>query len=380
MRFSVLFAGLATLAAISGPVRADSRSDLDHCKFVGTISTADQSIASCDRAIQDPTVTGPSRAVAFSNRCGWWWAKKDPDRALPDCNEAIKIDPTYAAAYINRGNIYMNKRDFAHAFDDFNEAIRLNPKSAWAFTERGEVYKARGDLDHAMADFNEAIRLEPNYAAAYFARGDLYKHQGDLDRAATDLNESIRLNPDDARAYFVRGSLSYSRGDNLAALADFNSAIRLDPNNPFTYFNRGVAYFFIGGRSADAEADFKKATELNPADAYAALWLDLVARRNGAPGQLAEAAKKLNMTEWPAPIVRQFLGELTAAQTLAAAADANPKTQVAQTCEANFYSGEFALIKKNKPEALRLLKVASDQCPLGFTESTAAIAELLVKR
>jgi lipoprotein NlpI len=378
MRFSVLFAGLATLVAISSPVRADS--DADQCKFVGTISNADQGIAACDRIIQDAKVTGPSRAIALSNRCGWWWAKKDPDRALPDCTEAIKIDRTYAQAYINRGNAYLNKGDFDRAFADFNDAIRLDPKSAWAYSERGDLYKLRGDFDHAMADFNEAIRLDPNYAIGYFFRGDLYKRQGNYDRAMTDLNESIRLDPNYAKSYFIRGSVSYIKGNNPNALADFNNAIQLDPNDAFAYFSRGVAYFVVGGRTADAQADFKKATELNPEDPYAALWLDLARRRNEAPSQLAEAAKKLDTNVWPAPVIRHFLGELTAAQVLAAAADEDPRKRVAQVCEANFYSAEFALLKKNKPEAQRLFKVASNECPLGFIESTAAIAESLLKR
>ena len=121
MRFSVLLAGLATSLAFSSPVLAES--DLDQCKFVGTISKADQGIAACDRVIQDSKVTGPARAAALSNRCGWWWAKKDPDHALADCNEAIKVTSTYAPAYINRGNAYLSKGDFEHAFVDFNEAI-----------------------------------------------------------------------------------------------------------------------------------------------------------------------------------------------------------------------------------------------------------------
>ena len=36
----------------------------------------------------------------------------------------------------------------------------------------------------------------------------------------------------------------------------------------------------------------------------------------------------------------------------------------AQTCEANFYGGELALLKKNKPEATRMFKPASNDCPL----------------
>jgi lipoprotein NlpI len=381
MRFSVLLAGLATSFAFSSPVLADSQSDLDQCKFVGEISKADQGIAACDRIINDAKVTGPGRAVAFSNRCGWWWAKKDPDRALSDCKEAIRIDSAYAPAYLNRGNAYLNKADYEHAFADFNEAIRLDPKSAWAYSERGDVYRHNGDFGHALADFSEAIRLNPNYAIAYFFRGELYKHMGDFDHAMVDLNESIRFDPNYARAYLVRGSLSYSMGNSPDALPDFDKAIRLDPDDASAYFNRGVAYFLVGGRIADAQADFKKANQLNPQDPYAALWLDLTERRNDVPSHLAETAKQVDKNVWPAPVIRQFLGELNAAQTIAAAADEDPKKRLAQTCEANFYSGEFALLnKKTKPEALRLLKLAAGDCPLGFIESTAAIAELILKR
>ncbi len=378
MRISVLLAGLATSFAFSSPVLADS--DLDQCKFVGTISKADQGIAACDRVIQDSEVTGPARAAALSNRCGWWWAKKDPDHALSDCNEAIKVTSTYAPAYINRGNAYLSKGDFEHAFGDFNEAIRLDPKSAWAYSERGDLYKAKGEFDHALADFNQAIQLDPNYAIAYFFRGDLYKRKGDFTGAMADLNESIRLDPNYAKAYFIRGRLSYIGGNNPGAVADFGKAIRLDPDDASAYFNRGLAYFLVGAHIADAEADFKKANQLNPRDSYIALWLDLTERRNAAASRLAETSKQLDMTAWPAPVIRQFLGELSAAQTIAAAADQDPKKQAAQTCEANFYGGEFALLKKNRQEATRLLKLAAKDCPLEFVESTAAVAELILNR
>ena len=380
MRFSVLLAGLATWFAFSSPVLADSQNDSYQCKFVGEISKADQSIAACDRVISDARVTGSDRAIAFSNRCGWWWAKKDADRALSDCGEAIKADRSYAPAYMNRGNAYLSKADGEHAFSDFNEAIRLDPKSAWAYSQRGDLYKAKGDFDHALADFNEAIRLDPNYAVAFFFRGDLYKRRGDFARAMTDLNESIRLDPNSAKAYLLRGRLSYNGGDNPAAISDFEKAIRLDPDDASAYFNRGVAYFLLGAHVADAEADFKKASQLDPQDPYVALWLDLAERRNEVPSDLKENANKLDMNAWPAPIIRQFLGELTAAQTVAAAADEDPKKRQAQTCEANFYGGELALLKKNKPEATRMFKLASNDCPLSFIESTASIAELILKR
>jgi lipoprotein NlpI len=381
MRFLVLLvaftASLAAPLASTNPALADAQADLDQCKFAGELSKADEGIAACDRAINDSKTTTQDRAAALSSRCGWWWAKSDSDRALSDCNEAIRANRSYAPAYLNRGNVYLSKSDFEHALADFNEALRLDPKNAWAYAERGNLYKNRKDFEHALADLNEAIRLDPGYALAYFSRGDLYKSKGDIAEAMTDMNQTIRLDPNYALAYFTRGRLSYMLGNGPAAIEDFSKAIKLNANEATSYFNRGVAYYVVGGRNADAEADFRKAAEINPRDAYAALWRDLAERRNNAPSHLAEATKQLDMTTWPAPVIRHFLGELTVEQTSGAALDTDPNTKSAQTCEANFYSGEFALLKKNKREAQRLLKLAANTCPPSFVESTAALAELI---
>ena len=377
MRFSVLAPALAAFLILSAPAFADSQADLDRCKFAGELNKADDRISACDQVINNSKISAQDRAGALSNRCGWWWAKKDSDRALTDCNEAIRIYSGNAAAYLHRGNVYLSKSDFDHAFADFNEALRLDPKNAWAYAERGNLYKSRGDFDRALADLNEAIRLDPGYALAHFARGDLYMNKGNIADAMTDMNDTIRLDPNYALAYFIRGRLSYMLGNNPAALEDFSKAIKLDSSEATSYFNRGVAYYVVGGRNPDAIADFKKASELDPKDAYAALWRELAERRNNSPSHLAEAAKQLDMTAWPAPVIHHFLGELDIEQTYGAAFDTDPRIKAAQTCEANFYSGELALLKKDRKEAQRLLKLASDQCPPSFIEFTAALAELI---
>ena len=377
MRFSVLLPALAALSVLFSIDAANAQGTLDQCKFAGQLDKADDGIAACDRAVNDAKTSPQDRASALSSRCGWWWTKKDSDRALKDCNEAIQLNRSLAPAYLNRGNVYLSKSDGDHALADFNEALRLDPKNAWAYAERGNLYKNKGELDHAIEDLNEAIKLDPGYALAYFSRGDVYKSKGDVARAMSDMNDALRLDPNYALAYFVRGRLSYMLGNAPAAVEDFSKAIKLDDSEATTYFNRGVAYYVIGGWNADALADFKKAAELNPKDAYAALWRDLADRRINAPGHLAEAAKQLDMAEWPAPVIRHFLGEINVEQTIAAASHADPQVKAAQTCEANYYSGELALLKKNKKEAQRLLKVAGDTCPPTFIESTAALADLI---
>jgi lipoprotein NlpI len=377
LRFSVFAFALAAVVISSNNASAADQADLDRCKFAGELNRTDEGIAACDRVVGDSKMSPQDRASALSSRCGWWWAKKDSDRALTDCNESVRTYRNLAAAYLNRGNVYLSKSDPEHALADFNEALRLDPKNAWGFAARGNLYKSKGDFDPALTDLDEAIRLDPGYALAFFSRGELYKSKGDVTRAMSDMNDTLRLDPNYAVAYFVRGQLSYLLGNAPAAVEDFGKAIKLDPNEATTYFNRGVAYYVLGGRNPDAIADFNKAAELSPTDAYTALWRDLAERRNNSPTHLAEAAKKLDMTVWPAPVIRHFLGQSNIEQTYGAAFDTDPKTKAAQTCEANFYSGELALLTRNRTEAQRLLKLAADQCPPSFIESTAAVAEVI---
>lgn len=377
MRFSVLASTLAALVMSLNAAPAADQADLDRCKFAGELNKADEGIAACDRVVGDSKLSSQDRASALSSRCGWWWAKKDAERALADCNESIRTYRNLASAYLNRGNVYLSKSDLEHALADFNEALRLDPKNAWGLAARGNLYKSKGDLDRALADLNEAIGLDPTYALAYFSRAEIYKSKGDITHAMSDLNDTLRLDPNYAVGYFIRGQLSYLLGNAPAALEDFSKAIKLDADEASPYFNRGVAYYVIGGRNPDAIADFKKAAELNPKDAYTALWRELAERRNNSPSHLAEAAKELDMTVWPAPVVRHFLGQLNIEQTYGAAFDTDPKIKAAQTCEANYYSGEFALLTRNRSEAQRLLKLAADQCPASFIESTAAVAALI---
>ena len=90
--------------------------------------------------------------------------KKDFDKAIADCNEAIRLDPKYALAYNNRGNAWHDKKNYDKAIADYNEAIRLDPTYAFAYNNRGDAWYDKKDYDKAIADFNEAIRLDPKLA------------------------------------------------------------------------------------------------------------------------------------------------------------------------------------------------------------------------
>jgi tetratricopeptide (TPR) repeat protein len=355
---------LTWIARISG--------DSNDCELTSDPNTI---ISACSRVINDTGATMHKRAIAFANRAYAYVKKGDSDRAIADANEAIRLDPKVAGAYVNRAGAYLQKGDNDRVIADASEAIRLNPKIAVAYNNRAAAYLNKGDNDRSVADANEAIQLDPKYAVAYVNRAGAYLQKGDNDRVIADASEAIRFDPKRAVAYRYRAGAYLQKGDNVRAIADYSEAIRLDPKSSKLYFNRGLLNLYTGSINK-ALADLKDADALAPNDAYAALWLDIAGQRNNLPSRLPQTSSQLDMTAWPAPVVKLFMGQLTPADLLAAADDPNAATKKGRVCEANFYTGELSLMKGAKDEATRLFRLASSDCPRDFTEWHAANAEL----
>jgi lipoprotein NlpI len=77
------------------------------------------------------------------------------------------------------------------------------------------------------------------------------------------------------------------------------------------------------------------------------------------------------MSQWPAPIIRLFLGEMTFDDVLKAADDTSSIKMKGQVCETNLFAGELALGRGEKDEAVRLLHLAVDGCRRDSTWSLA---------
>jgi tetratricopeptide (TPR) repeat protein len=373
MRLSLQLFGIAACFVVAGapPVSGAPANDQNTCAN----ASGDVAIAACTRAINSGRLRGHDLAVAYYNRGIEYRAKGDSDRAIADYNQAISLDPKYATAYNNRGNAYQNKGEDDRAIADYSEAIKLNPKSATYYLTRGGVYDDKGDYDRAIADATEAIRLDPKSVSAYNNRGHAYRSKEDYENAIADFNQAIVLDPKDGILYYNRGKAYYAKGDHKHAFADYDQAIKLSPKFIKTYYFRGMAHLYAGSLPK-ALADFNQASELDLKNANSALWLDMVGRRSGLPSRLPQAISLIDMTQWPAPIIRLFLGQFTPEAALAAGDSPNVVTKRAQVCEATFHSGELALLQGAKDDALHLFHLAAEGCPKNFPEWYAATDEL----
>ena len=90
---------------------------------------------------------------------------KNLDLQIRSCTELIDSaggsQMSRATAYLYRGLGYLNKIELDRAAPDLDEAIRLDPSSHQAYGLRGRLSVYKGNLDLALADFARALSLNP---------------------------------------------------------------------------------------------------------------------------------------------------------------------------------------------------------------------------
>jgi Tfp pilus assembly protein PilF len=62
----------------------------------------------------------------YIQSCEKWIEREDLNRALVDCNKAIKVNPQSAHAYFRRATIYYNQRKYQKSLSDYNQSISLD--------------------------------------------------------------------------------------------------------------------------------------------------------------------------------------------------------------------------------------------------------------
>jgi predicted Zn-dependent protease len=160
------------------------------------------------------------------------------------------------------------------------------------------------------------------------------------------------------------------------AIADYNEAIRLNPQFAMAFFNRGIAHFHERQFTL-AAVDLKQSQQLR-ADTYTSIWFYLARANSGADDAKLELAANTNgiKSDWPTPVVTLYLGKGNPVAVTAAVSNSDPKTHKEQMCEADFYLGEWHLIKGEKENARLLFSKSKSECPPDYLEYAVAVSEL----
>ncbi len=178
--------------------------------------------------------------------------------------KVIELDPQNGEAYRQRAVCYNNLKNYRAALSDLEKAERMLPGDTRIYASRGAAKKGLNDLKGALEDYNKALELNPKHTGAYYMRGILKSQMKDTAGAKQDCQKAVEIDPRYKEAHNCLGSLAINSKDYDRAIESFNQTLELDPGHFFAYYNRALAYK-AKGNMAQAQADCRRALEINPA-------------------------------------------------------------------------------------------------------------------
>jgi tetratricopeptide (TPR) repeat protein len=213
-------------------------------------------------------------AGKWSQACYEQVVKGDWNAAIKAATLAIYYDPDAVNPYINRAWAYAETGAFEKAMEDCNEALRLTPGNAMAFNNRGLVYEKKKDLDRAEKDYFKACELGfeigcKNYLSVKNpsqneeSRVELLLRQSGEKYRDKDWNAVVRLTslaikkePESYQAFTIRAAAFIQMVRFEEALIDIGEAIRLNPSYGLAYNNRGSTLEHMG-KLEEAMVDYR---------------------------------------------------------------------------------------------------------------------------
>jgi tetratricopeptide (TPR) repeat protein len=262
----VRFAILLSCALSANAALAQTEQERRWCEGADAASLA-QRIEACSSIIKAGNEKGERLAEAFNDRGVAYRLKGEPDRAIQDYSQAIKLNGKFAAAYTNRGVAYDRKGDYDRAISDFDQAIKLKP-AAEVYFNRGNAFLGKNQYDHAIDDFNQALKLKPGFGAALDNRCWARAVVGILKAALADCNEALRRMPGNAATRETRGLIFLKMTHFDAAVSDFDAALQIDPKLPFALYGRGLAKLKNEDPAGELDLERAKAQQADIAEEY----------------------------------------------------------------------------------------------------------------
>jgi tetratricopeptide (TPR) repeat protein len=245
------------------------------------------------------------RMIERDPACGVAWKvlgvalarqQKDPLQALERAAQLLPQDPE---AQCNLGNHLRGLKRLDEAAACHRRALALNPDYADAHFNLGSVLKEMGRLPEAAQSYGRAVELVPGSVAAHTLLAGTLRDLGKIEAAVAAFEQALALKPDSAELNHnlsVLLRLQHRLGD--AAIHN-RRALELNPTLvPALVFNAKLRA--DEGDFTGAEAQFRRAIEIDPSAAEAWSGIPAIKKMTSADGEWLMAARRL-ADQHPAP-------------------------------------------------------------------------------
>ena len=189
---------------------------------------------------------------------------KDWTRALSTAREWLAEDPTSAQAHLSAGQALINLDRHAEALPHLTKTLEMNPNHAFAHRLASSSCFHLKDFTKADEHIQRAIALQPNESTHWYQLAWMRYMNGAPDLAAKHAARALELAPENSNVVNLLALCQRSKPKER--LAQYQRALELDPENAVVHSNLGLYRLHVDGDSKAAEACFRRALQINPAD------------------------------------------------------------------------------------------------------------------
>ncbi len=120
------------------------------------------------------------------------WVMQDPETALVQLKEELRLDPDHPEANAEIGTILVNKHESEEAIPYLRKALMLKPDMVTARQQLGMAFYQRNELAVAERELKKAVSDDPE-GSAHFLLGMVYRKMGRIQESKAALEESRRI-------------------------------------------------------------------------------------------------------------------------------------------------------------------------------------------
>ena len=219
----------------------------------------DKAIEECDLALKDHA----SNPIALYLKGIALEGKREFDQAIAQFQQVSKLEPQFISSHHELARLYLATNSVKQAIDEYHKVIELNPKDAFVHLELGAIYEREGKDKEALNEYQQVMTLAPDSAIGYNQLAYYYAERGrNLDQALTLALKAVELAEKSGDVIDTLGWVYLKRGDYSEALEKLKLANQLKPNSPSIRYHLGMAHF-KNGDSQNALNEFKNALRIS---------------------------------------------------------------------------------------------------------------------
>lgn len=131
--------------------------------------------------------------------------------------------------YYEAGLALLEKGEPDKAVLEFRNALKLDDKHAFSYFELGKIFEARGELKPAFSQYAKAAEYDPSLVEVRIKLARFYLLASERDKAKAEVSTVLQQDPNNADAMAVNAQISINDGDFPAARSALDRALVLAP-------------------------------------------------------------------------------------------------------------------------------------------------------